>query len=92
MRVIGAAVPAGAVRDTQELLNDPNFEERAIIQKIKHPAHGEFKMAGWAVRFNGSPPPVKPAPLLGEHSAEALKDWLGMTDAQVAALCDDKII
>src|SRR4051794_33753527 len=67
MRVIGAAVPAGAVRDTQELLNDPNFEERAIIQKIKHPAHGEFKMAGWAVRFNGSPPPVKPAPLLGEH-------------------------
>ena len=28
MRVIGAAVPAGAVRDTLELLNDPNFEER----------------------------------------------------------------
>jgi crotonobetainyl-CoA:carnitine CoA-transferase CaiB-like acyl-CoA transferase len=92
MRVIGAAVPSGAVRDTLELLNDPNFEERAIIQKIKHPSHGEFKMAGWAVRFNGSPPPIKPAPLLGEHSGEALKDWLGMSDAQVTALRDDKII
>jgi formyl-CoA transferase len=92
MRVIGAAVPAGAVTDTQELLNDANFEERAIIQEIRHPAHGPFKMAGWPVRFNGSPPPVKPAPLLGEHSGEALKDWLGMTDAQVAALRDDKII
>ena len=92
MRVIGAAVPAGAVRDTLELLNDPNLEERAIIQKIQHPAHGAFKMAGWPVRFNGIPPAVKPAPLLGQHSAEALKDWLGMADAQVAALRDDKII
>jgi formyl-CoA transferase len=92
MRVIGAAVPSGAVRDTLEILNDPNFEERAILQKIRHPAHPEFKMAGWPVRFNHQPPAVKPAPLLGEHSGEALKDWLGMTDAQVAALRDDKII
>ena len=92
MRVIGAAVPAGAVRDTLELMDDPNFEERAIIQKIQHPTNGPFKMAGWPVRFNGNPPPVKPAPLLGQHSAEALKDWLGMADAQVAALRDDKII
>ena len=92
MRVIGAAVPSGAVRDTLEILNDPNFEERAILQKIQHPAHPDFKMAGWPVRFNHQPPPVKPAPLLGQHSAEGLKDWLGMTDAQVAALRDDKII
>ena len=92
MRVIGAAVPSGAVRDTLELLNDPNFEERAIIHKIQHPAWPGFKMAGWPVRFNGQPPAIKPAPLLGENSAEALKDWLGMNDAQVAALRDDKII
>jgi crotonobetainyl-CoA:carnitine CoA-transferase CaiB-like acyl-CoA transferase len=92
MRVIGAAVPSGAVRDTLEILNDVNFQERAIIQKIEHPHHGTFKMAGWPVRFNGIPPAVKPAPLLGQHSGEALKDWLGMTDAQVTALRDDKII
>ena len=65
MRIIGAAVPSGAVRDTLEILNDVNFQERAIIQKIEHPHHGTFKMAGWPVRFNGIPPAVKPAPLLG---------------------------
>ena len=92
MRVIGAAVPAGAVRDTLELLNDPNFEERGIIQTIQHPAHGPFKMAGWPVRFNGKPPVVRPAPLLGQHSNEVLKDWLGMNAEQVAALHADKII
>jgi len=92
MRVIGAAVPAGAVRDTLELLNDPNFEERGIIQTIQHPTNGPFKMAGWPVRFNGKPNVVKPAPLLGEHSAEVLKDWLGMSEEQVAVLVADKVI
>ena len=92
MRVIGAAVPAGAVRDPLELLNDPNFEDRGIIQTIQHPAHGAFKMPGWPVRFNGKPPVVKPAPLLGQHSSEVLKDWLGMTEEQVATLRAEKII
>ncbi len=92
MRVIGAAVPAGAVRDTLELMNDPDFEERGIIHTVQHPDHGPFKMAGWPVRFNGKTAVVTPAPLLGQHSAEALKDWLGMNEEQVAALRSDKII
>jgi formyl-CoA transferase len=92
MAVIGAAVPAGAVRDTKELLEDPNFEDRGIIQKVQHPHHEGFKMAGWPVRFNGKPTAVKPAPLLGQHTAEALKDWLGMTEEQVAALRADKVV
>jgi crotonobetainyl-CoA:carnitine CoA-transferase CaiB-like acyl-CoA transferase len=92
MRVIGAAVPAGAVRDTLELMNDPNFEDRGIIQKIQHPHHSAFRMAGWPVRFNGKTAPVNPAPLLGKHSAEVLKDWLGMSEDQVAALQAEKII
>ena len=92
MRVIGAAVPAGAVRDTLELMNDPDFEERGIIHTVHHPDHGPFKMAGWPVRFNGKTAVVTPAPLLGQHSAEALKDWLGMNEEQVAALRADKII
>ncbi len=92
MRVIGAAVPAGAVRDTLELMNDPDMEKRGIIQTIQHPTNGPFKMAGWPVRFNGKPPVVKPAPLLGQHSAEVLKDWLGMSEEQLAALRTEKVI
>ncbi|MBI3917277.1 MAG: CoA transferase, partial [Betaproteobacteria bacterium] len=92
MRVIGAAVPSGAVRDTLELMHDPNFEERGIIQKIKHPHNEVFRMAGWPVRFNGKTAPVIPAPLLGQHSSEVLKDWLGMSEEQVASLRADKII
>lgn len=92
MRVIGAAVPAGAVRDTLELLNDPNFEERGIIQTLQHPTNGPFKMAGWPVRHDGNVAVVTPAPLLGQHSTEVLRDWLGMNAEQVAALHTEKVI
>jgi crotonobetainyl-CoA:carnitine CoA-transferase CaiB-like acyl-CoA transferase len=49
-------------------------------------------MTGWPVRFDGRPPSVKPAPLLGQHSGEVLKDWLGMNEEQVSALRADKVI
>jgi crotonobetainyl-CoA:carnitine CoA-transferase CaiB-like acyl-CoA transferase len=44
------------------------------------------------VRFNGQTIAVKAAPLLGQHSAEVMKDWLGMNESQVAALQAEKII
>ena len=91
MRVIGAAVPAGAVRDTLELMNDPNFEERGIIQSIQHPT-GRFRMAGWPVRHDGKVAEIVPAPLLSQHSSEVLADWLGMTAEEVATLRTDKVI
>ena len=69
MRLIGAAgVPAGAVLDTGDLLGEPSFATRGIIQTMQHP-NGEFRMPAFPVRFDGAPAPVEPAPLLGEHNA-----------------------
>ena len=45
-----------------------------------------------ALRFDGMPTAVKPAPLLGEHTAEVLADWLGLDDAAVAGLRQDGIV
>ena len=87
MRVLGAAgVPAGAVLDTMELLNDANFEQRGIVQVMQHPAAGPFKMPTWPVRLNGSTPAVAPAPLLGEHTEEVLEKWLGMGSDAIGEL------
>jgi formyl-CoA transferase len=93
MRLLGAAgIPAGAVRDTWELLFDREFEVRSIIQTMQHPARGPFKMPGWPVRFNGKPPLVKPSPLLGQHTADVLGEWLGMSAEQVDTLRADKVL
>jgi formyl-CoA transferase len=86
MRLIGAAgVPAGAVLDTMELINEPSFERRGILQFMDHPS-GPFKMPSWPVRFDGKPPKLEPAPLLGQHSAEVFAEWLGMSAGDVEAL------
>ncbi|MGE5269126.1 MAG: CaiB/BaiF CoA transferase family protein [Thiohalocapsa sp.] len=84
-------VPAGAVLDTQELVDEPSFYERGILQKM---VHGErtMVMPTWPVRFDGVPTKVEPAPLLGQHTAEVLSDWLGLDADAVAQLRKDGVI
>jgi formyl-CoA transferase len=92
MRLIGAAgVPAGAVLDTMELINEPSFEQRGILQVMDHPS-GPFKMPCWPVRFDGTPPKLEPAPLLGQHSAAVFGEWLGMSHGDVEALRKEGVI
>jgi crotonobetainyl-CoA:carnitine CoA-transferase CaiB-like acyl-CoA transferase len=43
-------------------------------------------MVAWPVRFGGSPPPVKPAPLLGQNNEDVLTSWLGLGSGDVGAL------
>jgi formyl-CoA transferase len=84
-------VPAGAVLDTGELLGEPSFETRGIMQTMQHPS-GPMKMPTFPVRFDGAPPRVTPAPLLGEHNAGVLGDWLGMSKDDVEALKQDRVL
>ena len=44
------------------------------------------------MRFDGVPSEVKSAPLLGEHTADVLADWLGLDAAAVASLREDGIV
>ncbi len=87
----GVGVPAGAVLDSMEITSDPSFRQRGIIQTM---THGERSMAmtTWPVRFDGVPAEVKPAPLLGEHTAEVLDDWLGLDADAVAGLRKDGVV
>ncbi|HUN44324.1 MAG TPA: CoA transferase [Acetobacteraceae bacterium] len=87
MNAVGnAGIPAGAVLDTMELQNDATFEQRGIMQTIHHPTHGDFKMPAWPVRIDGKPPTLTTSPVLGQHTAEVLQTWLGMSAAEVEAL------
>jgi crotonobetainyl-CoA:carnitine CoA-transferase CaiB-like acyl-CoA transferase len=93
MQLFGAAgVPAGAVFDTLELLNDPSFEERGIMQTFDHPATGRVRMPSWPVRFDGTPPRVRPSPLLGEHVEDVLGSWLGLDAKEVVGLREEGVV
>jgi formyl-CoA transferase len=90
--VSGATIPSGAVLDTRELADDTSFLDRKIRQTMKHPTIGDYTMSGWPVRFGGEPPPVGPAPLLGQHSGDVLADWLKLDEGTIGTLKNDKVI
>jgi formyl-CoA transferase len=92
MRILGdAGIPAGAVFDTDDLLAEPTFAERGIIQTQHHPS-GELRMPTFPVRFDGKPPKIAPAPLLGEHTNEVFRSWLDLGERDVKGLKDDGVI
>ena len=77
--------------ETRRPAVDRTLRQRGILQTM---THGErtMTMPTWPVRFYGVPTAVKSAPLLGEHTAEVLADWLGLDAAAVAGLRQDGII
>jgi formyl-CoA transferase len=85
----GVGVPAGAILDTQELCDDPSFEQRRIMQVVQHPTHGPFKIPAWPVRIDGRPPRVLPSPTLGQHTSDVLGSWLGVSAADIDELRRD---
>ena len=78
-----AGVPAGAVLDTQELMEDPHLRKRGMFATVEHPTRGKFAIPGWPVKMSESQVPVKTAPLLGQHTEEVLSEWLGLRAAEI---------
>ena len=91
MQLIGdAGIPAGAVLDTMELQNDPSFEQRGIMQVMHHPVHRRLQDAGAGrCGWTASHRQVVASPMLGQHTAQVLGTWLGMSEADVEGLRRD---
>ena len=79
-----AGVPAGPVLDHVEMLSDPHTAARGMIAEVRHPKGGSMRTLGIPVKLSETPGAVRrPAPLLGEHTGEVLRDWIG-EEAQAA--------
>ncbi len=87
-----AGVPAGAVLDTGELMNDAYLRKRGMFAAIQHPVRGPMVMPGWPLHMSDSKVPITTAPLLGQHNEEIYAEWLGYTPEQVAQLRKEEAI
>ena len=93
MKLLGeAGIPCGAVLDAEDIHSDPHLLERGMITMMDHPIRGKFLLPGFPVQMESSPVEMEHAPLLGEHSAEVLRDVLGMSDEQIGELADQAVI
>ncbi|WP_028219434.1 CaiB/BaiF CoA transferase family protein [Paraburkholderia oxyphila] len=83
----GAGVPAGAVFDSLDIINDPSLYATGMLTKVQHPTRGEITLAGWPVKMTGSSTPaISSPPLLGEHTADVLREFLSMSSDEIEAL------
>jgi formyl-CoA transferase len=81
----GAGVPCGACLDTAEVLEDPHLHARDMIVEVQHPVRGRYLTVGNPIKLSDSKTSITPAPVLGQHREEILKE-LGYSDADIAAL------
>ena len=81
-----AGVPVGPVHTIGEALAHPQTVARGMIVDLVHPQAGPTKALGCPVHFSETPTRVsRPAPLLGEHTREVLREH-GYVDAEIDAL------
>ena len=81
--LIEAGVPCSLVNDYKELFDDPHIKARNVIQEIAHPVMGKMQAVRNPVLFDANSPTIRlPAPLLGQHSAEILRE-LGHSDVAI---------
>jgi CoA:oxalate CoA-transferase len=75
-----AGVPCAKVAGIGEVTENPQLRHRGQIVDLHHPAVGTYTTHGVTVTLHDTPGRIaRPAPLLGEHSHEVLKEWLGDT-------------
>ena len=92
-RLLAAGIPAGAIRSTGEALDSYETKSRGLITEAPHTSEGTVPVVRSPLHFSGTPvrEPMG-APLLGQHSEEVLRETLGYSAAEVAALISSGVL
>ncbi len=88
-----AGVPAGPINDIGEVLGNAHARERQLVRQLRNGAGDDVPTVANPVAFAATPVAYDRAPpLLGEHTDEVLREWLGYSGARIAELHADSVI
>ncbi len=89
-----AGIPAGPMLRLPQLLTDPHLSARETYTLVEHDLlTTSLPATARAARFEEIPdPPIRQAPLPGQHTREICEQLLGMPDTDIDALIRDGVL
>lgn len=92
-RMQAAGIPASLVRNFEEVAEHPQSAMRRMFPEMDHPTAGRHRVTGPPVKLSETPgAPGEPAPLLGQHTYDVLKELLGLDSAAFDSLAERAIV
>jgi crotonobetainyl-CoA:carnitine CoA-transferase CaiB-like acyl-CoA transferase len=80
-------VPMGAINTLDTVVAHPQVAARGALVETTHPVAGTVRMTAPPVRMSETPGSVRaPAPLLGQHTNEVLRQRLALNEEEIARL------
>jgi crotonobetainyl-CoA:carnitine CoA-transferase CaiB-like acyl-CoA transferase len=71
-------IPAGPIQDIAEAFASPLATERDMRIEIEHPVAGPISQVGAPWKLDGQSSVIRrPPPVLGAHTTEVMREWLG---------------
>jgi crotonobetainyl-CoA:carnitine CoA-transferase CaiB-like acyl-CoA transferase len=91
-RMEAAGIAAGPVYEFPEVFEDPQVRDQGLIATVEQPGAGRVRMVSFPGRASGTPPRIdRPAPLLGQHTAEVLGE-IGLSTEEIEALATAGVV
>jgi crotonobetainyl-CoA:carnitine CoA-transferase CaiB-like acyl-CoA transferase len=85
MEAVG--VPCGPINTLDRVFADPHVQSRNARIEMQHPHGTQVPLVANPIRMSESPVQYRHAPpMLGQHTDEVLRDWLGATSAKIDSL------
>lgn len=93
-QLLAAGIPAAPINTIDRVTKDPHIAvAREMFVDIEHPVAGKITMTGNQVKFSNNKASIRmPAPTLGQHNHEILKELLNYSDAEIEQLISDGIL
>ena len=89
-----AKVPCAPVNNMQQVFSHRQVKHRGMLQTLHHPSYGDVPSLGAAAKYSGFEVTAgwTAPPLVGEDTEAVLREWLALTDGDIAALREAEVI